>query len=280
MSTVLVTGATGFLGPYLVEAFAALGSVEGVARGPGATHQSDLTDDGAVERLLGSVRPDVVVHAAALTDVDLCENNPAQARRFNGDATGNVVRHLPQGASLVYVSTDQVYPGSGAPHVEGSEAPVNVYGATKLAGEQAALRHPKTTVLRTNLFGVSRTRTGASLVDFLVGRFKGLQPVSLFTDVMFSPLHVMTMASLAVECVRRDLTGTFNLGSREGTSKCDFAFAVARHLGLPTDHATPAASASLPGRAPRPMDMRMDPSRIEKALGMAMPNLNDEIEKL
>jgi dTDP-4-dehydrorhamnose reductase len=143
-----------------------------------------------------------------------------------------------------------------------------------------ALRHGGALVLRTNLFGVSQTRTGASLVDFLVGKFRRREPVSLFTDVLFSPLHVKTVAALTVECVRRKLTGTFNLGSRDGMSKCDFAMAVAKHLGLPTENATPAPSTSLPARAPRPLDMRMDSSRIEHALGSKMPALIDEVKKL
>ena len=277
--TVVVTGATGFLGPFLVDAFQSLGPTVGVSR-HSATLACDLTDRAAVQALMAELKPDVVVHAAALTDVDLCEKKPSLAQRMNAGATANVADSMSSNATLVYVSTDQVYPSDHAPHAEGSEAPLNAYGVSKLAGEQAAARRSQSLILRTNLFGASRSRSGSSLVDFLVGKFQSREPVSLFTDVLFSPLHVTTMAAFAVECVRRKLTGTFNLGSRGGMSKCDFAFAVARHLGLPTDRAERAESALLPGRAPRPLDMRMDVTRIEQALARKMPALADEIKKL
>ncbi len=279
MSTVLVTGATGFLGPYLVDAFNALGQVIGTARSS-SDRNCDLTDSNAVRALLDDAKPDVVVHAAALTDVDLCEREPALAEKINRDATANVVKYLPQAAVFLYISTDQVYPSSGAPHVEGHEGPVNVYGSSKLAGEEAARRHASTLVLRTNLFGVSRAAKASSLVDFLIQKFRAREPVPLFSDVLFSPLHIQTVVAICVEAIRRKMTGTFNLGSHGGMSKCDFALAVAHHLGLPTDGARPTQSTSLPARAPRPLDMRMDVSRIEKAFGRPMPTLADEIRKL
>ncbi len=277
--TTVVTGATGFLGPFLFDAFQALGRTVGVSR-HSSTHCCDLTDRAAVRSMMGDLKPDVLVHAAALTDVDQCERNPVLAQRTNCEATANLIEFLPDNATLIYVSTDQVYPSSGAPHAEGNEAPVNVYGSSKLAGEHAAKRWPRSLVLRTNLFGVSRGAGGSSLVDFLVAKFRSREPVSLFTDVLFSPLHVTTMAAFAVECLRRKLTGTFNLGTRDGMSKCDFALAVANHLGLSAEQARRAESVSLPNRAPRPLDMRLDVSRIEQALGRRMPTLADEITKL
>ena len=279
MSTVLVTGATGFLGPYLVEAFKVLGRVIGTARGS-ADRSCDLTDPDAVRALLDDVAPDIVIHAAALTDVDLCEREPALAEKINREATMNIVKCFPPGTALLYISTDQVYPSSGGPHVEGREGPVNIYGSSKLAGEEAARRYPRTLILRTNLFGISRGAKATSLVDFLIGKFRTQEPVTLFSDVLFSPLHIQTVAALCVEGIRRKMTGTFNLGSHGGMSKCDFALAVAHHLGLPTEGARPTQSTSLPARAPRPLDMRMDVSRIEKALGRHMPTLADEIRKL
>ena len=72
----------------------------------------------------------------------------------------------------------------------------------------------------------------------------------------------------------------FNAGCRDGTSKADFGFAVARHLGLPTASAMVGSSRALPARAPRPSDMRLDVTRIEQALGRPMPNFDDEVAKL
>jgi len=274
---VLVTGATGLLGPYLVEAAGAAVVTSGRRGGDIAC---DLTDPSAVARMVGEVQPRLVLHAAAMTDVDACEAAEEEALRVNRDATANLAAALDVGARLVQFSTDQVYPDVPGPHREGSEAPVNAYGRSKLAGEQAALAHPRALSLRVNFFGPSRTPGRASLSDFVAGKLAAGEAVTLFRDSLFSALHMATVAALAFDCVRAGLAGVYNLGSRAGTSKLDFALAVARHLGLATATARPGNAADIPGRTPRPADLRMDVGRIESALGRPMPTLAEEIEKL
>lgn len=276
---ILVTGATGLLGPYLLDAARSLGTAVASGRG-GGDARCDLTDPGAVLRLLRAVEPDVVIHAAALTDVDLCQRDPDLARRLNAETAANLARALPDDAVLALVSTDQVYPDRAGPHEEDGVGPVNVYGRSKLEGEQAVLARPNALVLRTNLFGPSRTPGRRSLSDWAADAFRGGGPVTLFTDSFFSPLHMTTLAALVAEAVARDLRGVFNLGSRDGMSKAEFALAVAARLGLPTDRAELCEGAALPARAPRPRDMRMAVTRLEEALGRRMPTLAEEIARL
>jgi dTDP-4-dehydrorhamnose reductase len=85
---------------------------------------------------------------------------------------------------------------------------------------------------------------------------------------------------MALDCVRAGLRGVFNLGCRDGASKCDFALAIARLFGLGTESATPAPSSSVPGRAVRAKDLRMAVGKIEAMLGRPMPTLAEEIAKL
>lgn len=275
----MVTGSTGLLGPYLMEAFQALGRVAGLAR-KNADIRVDCTDGKAVAEALGEFGPDIVVHAAAMTDVDACERDPDAAFALNRDAVANVRDALGPDAGLVLISTDQVYPDRAGPHREGDEDPVNVYGQSKLAGELAALSHPGALVLRTNIFGPSRTPGRASLSDFFIKALPSGQPVKMFRDIFFSPLHMATLGQVLVLALERGIYGVFNAGCREGASKRDFGLAVAAHKGLPLDRAEACDSTDLPGRARRPKDMRMDVTRLEKALGMNMPTLSREVEKL
>ena len=276
---VLVTGATGLLGPYLLEAGARVAScVEGLSRhGP---VRCDLVDRAAVGEAFAGFDPDLVIHAAALTNVDTCERDPEAARRANGDATANIAAALKPSARLVYLSTDQVYPDTVGPHVEDDAAPVNVYGRSKLAGEEYALSRPNSLALRTNLFGPSRSPERESLSDFVVTHLSARKPVKFFVDVLFSPLHMATLASLVLELAATRITGTFNLGCREGASKRDFAHAVAHHLGLPLGSAQDAISDAIPGRALRTKDLRLNVDRIEGVLGRRMPTLAEEIQRL
>jgi dTDP-4-dehydrorhamnose reductase len=276
---VLITGATGLLGPYLATAFDERATVVTSAR-RGGDLLADLTSPAETDRLLSSVRPQVVVHAAAMTDVDACERQPDAAYALNHDAVAHIVDRLPIDAQVVMISTDQVYPDCPGPHREGSEKPVNRYGLTKLAGEHAAAAHPRCLILRTNFFGPSRTPGRESLSDFVTSRLVGRTAMTLFGDVRFNPLHMDTLAGLVVEAVVGDLRGVFNAGSRVGCTKLDFGMAMARHLALCTDEVTAGRSDDLPGRAARPHDLRMDVRRLEAALGISLPEIDEEVKKL
>lgn len=273
---VLIAGGTGLLGPYLAEAAERLGQVVVHGRSAGGL-ALDLTLAGAVRRLVDEVRPDIVLQCVALTDVDRCEQYPDAADALNRLVTHEFASALPREATLVQLSTDQVYPGLSGPYAEGDEAPVNAYGRSKLAGERAALAHPNGLVLRVNFFGPSRTPGRASLSDWLIDSLRHGSRITLFRDNLFSPLHLATLSSLVVEAVQQKLRGIFNLGARNGMSKADFAMGIARRLALSTERATVGRSTEVPGRASRPKDMRMAVDRIEQALGRAMPTLDHEI---
>ena len=147
-------------------------------------------------------------------------------------------------------------------------------------GETAALARSNSLVLRVNFFGPSRTPGRDSLSDWLIAGLRARKPITLFTDSLFSPLHLETLAQAAVDAASHGLAGVFNLGCRNGTSKCDFSLAVAAHLGLPTDAAQPGESATIAGRAHRTKDLRMDVTRIEQALQRPMPTLQQEVARL
>jgi dTDP-4-dehydrorhamnose reductase len=275
----LITGTGGLLSDYLIDACSRRGDVITTGRSDGE-RRCDLTDSDAVRALLAETLPDVVVHAAGLTDVDRCEREPEAAFAANRDAAAYLAAQLPASARIVFVSTDQVYPDNSGPHIEEQTAPVNVYGKSKLVGEQAVQRHSGGLVLRTNFFGESRRAGRASLSDFVIRSLRDRQQVTFFSDILFSPLHMATLSDLIVEMAERGKTGVFNAGCRNGASKAVFALAVARQKGLQTETAGIGSSAVMQDRAPRPKDMRMDVSRIETALGRAMPTLEEEVAKL
>jgi dTDP-4-dehydrorhamnose reductase len=275
----LITGASGLLADYLIEACRGQAELATTARS-GGDRPCDLTNSAATSALIADVSPTVVIHAAGLTNVDRCERDPDLAFAINRNATANIAAALDSGARLVFVSTDQVYPDQPGPHAEGAVAPINIYGKSKLEGEQATLSHPGGLVLRTNFFGHARRAGAQSLSDFIIESLSASRPVTFFSDVLFSPLHMSTFASLVAELVNEGATGVLNVGCREGMSKAEFAMSVARHKGLATEMAQVGESSDIPGRAPRPHDLRLDVGRIEIMLGRSMPTLEEEIGKL
>lgn len=275
---ILVTGATGLLGSTLKQRLPGC-TVIATARG-GGDIRADLRSRGETMRLIEAASPDVVIHAAALTDVDQCEALPQLAFESNAFATQNLVANLPVGCYLVYLSTDQVYPDTDGPHREGSEAPVNGYGRTKLAGEWAARLHGHSCVLRTNFFGPSEHPDRTSISDFMVRAFSEGSPVTLFRDILFSPLHMATLCELLQRVLQVRLTGVFNAGSRDGMSKANFGLRIATLLTAKMDNVVIGESTLLAGRSPRPRDLRMDVGRLESALDIVMPSLDHEINRL
>ena len=275
----LITGATGRLGDYLAEACRRDGPVTTTSRS-GGDRPCDLIDPVATGMLLREVKPDVVVHAAGLTDVDACERDPQAAFAANRDTAVNLAAHMPPSARLVFISTDQVYPDVPGPHGESDADPVNVYGRSKLDGEQATLALEGALVLRTNFFGLSRRPGRESLSDHLSRALAARAPVVLFGDILFSPLLMATLADLVLELVEKSARGVLNLGCREGLSKAAFGLAIARAKGLPIESARVGSSSELPHRAARAHDLRLDVARIEKTLGRPMPTLEEEISKL
>lgn len=279
MTTVLVTGGTGLLGPYLVDALASLGKVVPTGLRAGA-HPCDLTDPDATRKLVEVVQPDIVIHAAGWTDVDGCERDDRRAISMNVTPISNLAAALPKRTRFLYISTDQVYPDTAGPHGEDQLGPVNVYGRTKLEGERAAEAFENSLALRTNFFGHSRTEGRASLSDFFAARFSRREDTMLFTDSTFSPLHMTTLAELVCELAPSPATGALNIGSRNGMSKADFAINIAEQLGLSTECATQTQSTGNATRAKRTFDLRMDVQRVEMLLGREMPKLEREIGHL
>lgn len=283
--TVLITGATGFLGPHLVEAFSVLDSdVVGVSKSPKA-RQHDLTDEESVRNLMVDTNPSCVIHAAAMTNVDECEKNPRLAMEVNCIAVRNVVRHLPRNCRLVYISTDMVYSSGKTPHREFSisESPLNVYGLTKYLGEMEACKTPNHLVLRTNMYGLSGGKS--SLAHQLMGLFQREGIIHLMHDSYFNPLHVKTLRNITVQAAMKPKVGIFNVGSSGGMSKLKFATLLALIKNVEIKQAVSVSADTFGSieRAKRPKDTRMDISRFEQSFGITLPrmeldmlNLRDE----
>lgn len=280
--TVLITGATGFLGPHLMAAFRkSYADVVGVARGVGH-YQCDLTDPAAVKRLMERVKPSLIVHAAAMTDVNRCEKDPNLAVQFNSEMIRYLVGSMAPDCRFLNISTDMVYSGIGT-HREHSksENPINMYGMSKFMGEFEAARAKNYLNVRTNMVGFSLgAKKPSSLVDFLVDRLNSGEPFQTFTDAMFSPLSVQTLSSLLVLMSQRPTVGTFNLGSVDGMSKSKFAMLLADQLKLSPKGMRPVESASIIGRVPRPLDTRLDVTKVETVFGFVLPSLEKEIVTL
>lgn len=276
---ILVLGASGMLGSALVPRLQQAARVVTHACSGAGDVRTDLCDAAATRSMLDAVTPAVIVNLVALTDVDACERNPAQAYAVNVRSVENVVawiRDRNRDCHLVQLSSDQVY-DSPALHDESMARLTNYYAFSKYAGELAAAR-VDATVVRTNFFGRSRCPTRRSLSDWLHDALRKGEAITVFDDVLFSPLSQSTLCEVLQQLTQLKPGGVYNAGARDGMSKADFAFHFADSAGLPVttmQRGSVGAVAAL--TAYRPRDMRMDSHKLEQLLGRRLPTLQDEI---
>ena len=272
---VLVTGGSGLLGGRLLELLAGHELValrhRGEPSGPAECLDADLARPGETERALRACRPDAVVHAAALADVDACERDPEAAETINARQPGELGRAAAAaGIRVVAISTDLVFDGSRPRWPpEARPRPLMRYGATKRAGEQALLEaHPAAAVVRVALLVGRGAGRRASASEGLARAVRRGDRPCLFTDQYRTPVDPESVALAVAALLEAPRAGgLFHAGGPERLSRFELGRRVAAAHGFDAERLVPARQAELPLPVPRPLDVSLDSSRLERELG-------------
>ena len=252
---------------------------EGFAADGVEWHLLDLLNREAVKTWIGEVRPDAVVHCAALVNVDECEKNPELAYEVHQKSTECIAKALAHwGGKLVYISTDSVFDGLkvGSYRETDSIAPPNIYARSKFAGEEEVLKYDNGVVLRTNIFGWSR----AEKISFAEWVVKGLvtqSRLTMFKDVRYTPIHVSHLAEVVCRVLDKGLSGLWHATGSDSLSKYDFAMLVAEVFGLPAACVEPASVDDAGLGAKRPKNMSLDNRKLCSETGWRIPDAIDGI---
>ena len=216
----------------------------------------DVTDEAACSGVLSDIRADVVIHAAAWTDVDGCERQPERAHAVNVQGTRNVVRAA--GTALtILISTDYVFDGAlGRAYAETDvPAPVQVYGETKAAAEQELFAaSDRVAVARSAWLYGSRVASGARARNFvttILEASKGQGVIEVVDDQVGSPTSACDLARALVSICERGTTGVFHVVNAGAVSRYELARAVFEHAGLDPARVRAVATADAPARAAR-----------------------------
>jgi dTDP-4-dehydrorhamnose reductase len=252
----LVTGAGGMLGRDLLAVLAALPDIKVTAL---ARADLDVTDAGAVKEAIAG--HDVVLNAAAWTDVDGAETREAEATAVNGDGVANLARaSAAAGARLVHVSTDYVFGGTGFPDLSGGAGPtpypedaptdpINAYGRSKLAGEQAVLAAGGFVVRTAWLYGAH----GPNFVSTMLRLAGEREHLDVVDDQRGQPTWSYALAERLVALSLADAPAGVYHGTASGeTTWYGLARAVFELSGLDPDRIRPTTSDKYPRPAPRP----------------------------
>ena len=243
----------------------------------------DLADGASIEQVFRSSCPDVVIHAAATSDPDACERDPALALRINFEATAELAALARDGGSrLIFVSTDLVFDGAKGDYSEEDPAhPLSTYSASKLRAEAATLAADAgNLVLRSALiYGSGSPASGTFLARMLEALAEG-RTVRLFTDQRRSPVLADDLAEGATLAIEKDLAGLYHLGGAEALSRHEFGQQVCRVFGYRGDLLVPVKMADFAAPARRPLDATLDSSKFRGRAGFSPCGVREGLRRL
>lgn len=248
----------------------------------GKTFAMDLADEAQVKERVASLRPDAIIHAASMTDVEECQRDPLRAKEVNVQATKSLARIAGElGIHFVYISTDYVFDGRKGDYVETNPpSPVNVYGETKLLGEEGVRSScPRSLVIRTSIFGFNiQPKTG--LVEYVMNSLARGEPITRFPDQFSTPIYTRDLGHLILALLDRGATGLFHIGGGERISRYDFAVKVAETFGLSPAMIRPVPFRHLEGLAQRPRDSSLCGDKIESYLKIKLSSAKEGLKRL
>ncbi|MCW4047175.1 MAG: dTDP-4-dehydrorhamnose reductase [Candidatus Bathyarchaeota archaeon] len=284
----LITGASGLYGSKLAEKATANYAVySGYCQDPpafGNPIQFDISDRSRIGEVFKKVNPAVVVHAAALTDVDKCETNKKLAWQINVEGTRNIVKETKANhAFLVYISTDYVFNGEAGNYKENDQPdPINYYGFTKLKAEKLV----KDTVddyciaRASVIYGSTPAAGKVNYALWVLDKLRRNEQIKIITDQWNSPTLNTNLVDMTLEVIERRLTGTFHLSGATRISRYDFAALIAQTFDLNEKLIKPSASAEFSWSAKRPTDSSLNTAKAQQTLKNKPLQISQALEKM
>jgi len=268
----IITGAAGLIGQYFVKTasrWAPGWDVLGLSRA-----ELDLTERSNLETRIHALKPNLLIHCAALSRTKDCEQDPEQARRINVEATAHLAR-LSQDIPFIFLSSGEVFNGRTGWYGETDEPnPINVYGQTKLEAEQAVLQNPGHTVVRIVLTAGMSESGDRSFVEDMCRAAKAGKDVTLYADEFRCPLPAGVIARAVWELVDRRQTGLYHLGGSERLSRWEIGEALLPWYLELKGHLVRGSARNHVG-SPRPADLSLRCDKIQRLLSFRIPGFRE-----
>jgi dTDP-4-dehydrorhamnose reductase len=285
---ILITGGSGFLGGYLIRA--AMNNFEVIAtycsNKPDFSRISwlplDLTDTDRIKTAIAETDPAIIIHTAAMTNVDICENRKKRTNTVNIRATEAIAKTAATtGARIIYISTDLVFDGENPPYSEEDKpTPLSYYGWSKWQGEIAiAAANDNHVIVRPSIIYGPPAISGISFSDELKDSWNRGQTTKLFVDQFRSPIFAGNLASALIEIARADYKGTLHIGGSERVSRYEFGICLAEVFGKGAELILKSKMSEVNFTAKRPKDVSMNIKFAKSVLKTELYDCREGIKK-
>ena len=278
---ILLLGKTGQVGFELHRTLAPLGAINAPSR-----ETLDLMSEESVANYLASAKPNLIVNAAAWTAVDAAEDHQASAERLNAGLPAQLADYAAaNSARLVHYSSDYVYPGDGEQDWQETSAtsPLSVYGSTKLQGDRAIEQSGADyLIFRTSWVYSAR---GNNFMKTMLRLAKSKAELNIVADQVGAPTPARLLAQITTLAIHSQLArGLYHLAPRGKTSWHGFAQEIFRlaqengeQLAMGPENAYPIPTSDYPTPATRPLNSRMDVSKLEQTLSIRLPDWQGQL---
>ena len=278
---IFVTGAAGQLGHDVINELKSRGHIGiGSDLCPDCDAPMDITDPEAVRRMITEVSPDAVIHCAAWTAVDLAEDQPEKVRTINAGGTENIASVCKDlGCKMMYISTDYVFDGQGDTPWDPDckdYRPLNVYGQTKLEGEQAvsSLLSKYFIVRIAWVFG----KNGNNFIKTMLRLADTHDTLTVVSDQVGTPTYTYDLARLLVDMIETEKYGYYHATNEGGyISWYDFAREIMRQAGKATKVLPVTTAQYGVSKAKRPFNSRLDKSKLAENGFRPLPDWQDAL---
>lgn len=283
MKRIYITGIAGLLGSNIAYELSGKYIISGCDLNkfdmPGIENQIyDMLDYNTLRKNILHVKPDVIIHTAAFTNVDGCEEHPDLAEKLNTDLTREIAAICKNNfIKMIYISTDAVFNGNENylyTETDGTN-PVNIYGKTKLKGEQYIL-NGNNIIVRTNIYGYNLQNKN-SFGEWILNSLMSDKSLNMFYDIQFSPMLANELAYIIDLAIREDIEGLYHVCGTGNISKYDFGCRLKEIFNLSTGIIIRSPSVDHEFIAQRSNNMGMSNEKIKATLGI---NIRTPIESI
>lgn len=288
---VLVTGCNGFIGSSVTKSLVATNQVIGWGRGNcrlsahrNLSYQNiDLANSAEVEIALRQMDVNIVIHCAALSQVEACENDTELCEQINVECTRLLAQKCKDTkAKMVFFSSDFVFSGKDkyvTPEVVPN--PISIYGQSKFKGEQIVSKLDNFAIIRPVLvYGYSPAAARGNFYTWVVDSLRKSKPLFLVSDQLRTPSYIEDVVVLVNRIVENDSMGFFNMGGKSRISILEFGLAIAEANDLDVGLISGKTSHNIPGADLRPLNSCFEVSYLDNMFNLVPLDINQGIKRL